>query len=280
MHGYENTRIMRTMDPITPNKIRWINLSLLVLAVILFTTWLVFTPAGLENKARAAGYAVCHQIESHRIDFAGRYLPLCARCTGMFLGTLVSLALLQKRKHAAGNPSKVFQVILVIFLSAFIVDGVNSTLSLFPVIPQLYAPDNLLRLITGFMMGMVIGNLVMVLWHQTWWKQMSALPALSDWKHFILMIVVNALVGLIVWLQPQFLYYPIAILSTAAIFFLLGMVYCLIWIIIFKKENTFEHYGEGLRFLLAGLATAVIQIGLLDLLRLSLTGTWQGFLLK
>lgn len=86
--------------------------------------------------------------------------------------------------------------------------------------------------------------------------------------------------GLIVWLRPQFLYYPIAILSTGAIFVLLGMVYCLIWIIIFKKENSFEHYGEGLRFLLGGLATAVIQIGLLDLLRYSLTGTWQGFLLK
>ena len=149
----------------------------------------------MENKARAAGYAVCHQIESHTIDFAGRYLPLCARCTGMFLGTLVSLSLLQKRKRAAGTPSKAIQVVLVIFLSAFIVDGVNSTLGLFPVIPQLYTPSNLLRLITGFMMGMVIGNLVMVLWHQTWWKQMSALPALSGWKHFILMLVVNALVG-------------------------------------------------------------------------------------
>ena len=108
---------------------------------------------------------------------------------------------------------------------------------------------------------------------------MSALPALSGWGHFLVLLAANALAGLVVWLRPQFMYYPVAILSTATIFLLLGMIYCLIWIIIFKKENSFEHYTEGLRFLFAGLATAVIQVGLLDLLRYSLTGTWQGILL-
>jgi membrane-associated HD superfamily phosphohydrolase len=131
-------------------------------------------------------------------------------------------------------------------------------------------------MITGFMMGMVIGNLIMVLWHQTWWKEMSAKPALSGWGHLGIQILANAISGIIVWLRIPFLFYPVSILSTGTVFLLLGMIYCLIWIIIFKKENSFEHYKDGLSFVLAGLATAVVQIGLLDLLRYSLTGTWQG----
>jgi uncharacterized membrane protein len=265
------------MDSTQVQKNRFATLLVLVLAVIAIAIWLVFTPHGLDGKVRAAGYAVCHQLESHTIDFQGRLLPLCARCTGMYLGTLVSLVMLQKRRHAAGTPFKSLQVVLVLFLVAFIVDGVTSALGFFSSIPQLYPPNNWLRLITGLMMGMVIANLLIVLWHQTWWKQSSALPALTSWVHFGIIFAANSLVGALVWLPVSFLYYPVAILSTLTIIILLSMIYCLIWIIIFKKENTFDSYGEGLRFLLAGLTTAVIQIGLLDLLRYSLTGTWQGF---
>lgn len=268
---------MRLMHSSQSPKKRLATLLLLALASIAIALWLVFTPPGLEGKVRAAGYAVCHQLESHTIDFQGRFLPLCARCTGMYLGTLVSLVILQKRKHADGAPSKYLQGVLFLFLIAFIVDGINSTLGFFSSIPQLYPPNNWLRLITGLMMGVVIANLLIVLWHQTWWKQTTTLPALAGWLHFGIIVAANILAGLLVWLRVPFLYYPVAIFSTMTIIILLSMIYCLIWIIIFKKENTFETYGEGLRFILAGLATAVIQIGLLDLLRYNLTGTWQGF---
>jgi hypothetical protein len=195
----------------------------------------------------------------------------------MFLGTLVSLVVLSRRKNASGSPKKGIIAILIVFALAFIFDGLNSMMGLFPVIPQLYPPSNLLRLVTGLMMGMVIANLLIVLWQQTWWKDSGPAPVLAGWKHFLLMVTANTLAGLLVWLRIPFLYYPVAILSTAAIVLLLSMIYSLIWIIIFKKENTFERYSDGLSFVLAGLATAIIQIGLLDLLRYTLTGTWQGF---
>ena len=268
---------MRTMDSAKIKKSRWATLTLLGLVVVLLSAWLEFTPHGIEGKIRAAGFAVCHQMESHSLDFDGRFLPLCARCTGMYLGTLVTLAMLNKRKKAAGIPSKPIQAVLILFLLAFIVDGINSMLGLLSIIPQFYPPNNWLRLVTGLMMGVFIGNLLIVLWHQTWWKQNSILPALTGWLHIGLIIVANGLAGMLVWLRIPFLFFPISIFSTATIFLLLGMIYCLIWIIIFKKENSFDRYVDGIRFLLAGLATAVIQIGLLDLLRHGLTGTWQGF---
>jgi len=265
------------MDPIRPRKNRVFTFLTLALAAIALTLWLIFTPSGLEGKMRATGYAVCHQLESHSLDFQGRFLPLCARCTGMYLGTLVSLTLLQKRKKAAGVPTSSLIAILILFLVIFIVDGVNSSLGFVSDFPQLYPPSNWLRLITGFLMGMVIADLLIVLWHQTWWKQASSLPALSGWLHLGSIMLANGIAGVLIWLRIPFLYYPVAFLSTMTILVLLSMIYCLIWIIIFKKENSFDTYGEGLRFIFAGLATAVIQIGLLDLIRYSLTGSWQGF---
>jgi uncharacterized membrane protein len=265
------------MNPLPLLKKRWVSITLVVLAVVLIALWLDLTPHGLEGKLRATGYAVCHQLESHSIDFDGRFLPLCARCTGMYLGSLATLSLLQKRKRAAGIPPKAIRAVLIAFLVLFIVDGVNSTANLLPGVPQVYEPNNWLRMATGFLMGMAIGNLLIILWHQSWWKNMSALPALTGWKHLLLIVLVNAVLGVLVWLRIPWLFFPIAILSTGMIVILLSMIYTLIWIIIFKKENSFETYGEGLSFILAGLATAVIQIGLLDLLRYNLTGTWQGF---
>jgi uncharacterized membrane protein len=265
------------MASLQPAKKRILTLFLLVLVIVLITIWWVYTPATIDGKTRAVGYSVCHQIESHSIAFGDKILPLCARCTGMFLGTLVSLAVLSRRKKTSGSPSKGIIVILVFFVLAFILDGLNSMMGLFPVIPQLYPPSNLLRLVTGLMMGMVIANLLVVLWQQTWWKDSTPTPVLAGWKHLLLLIVANALAGLMVWLRIPFLYYPVAIFSTGAIVLLLSMIYSLIWVIIFKKENTFERYSDGLSFILAGLATAIIQIGLLDLLRYNLTGTWQGF---
>ena len=169
-----------------------------MLVIALITVWWVFTPPEIDGKTRAVGYSVCHQIESHSIAFGDKILPLCARCTGMFLGTLVSLAVLSRRKNASGAPSKGIIAILVVFGLAFIFDGLNSMLELFPIIPQLYPPSNLLRLVTGLMMGMVIANLLVVLWQQTWWKVSDPTPVLAGWKHFLLVVAANALAGLAV----------------------------------------------------------------------------------
>jgi len=265
------------MTSFPPSKKRILTLCLLVLVIALITIWWVFTPPAIDGKMHAVGYSVCHQIESHSLAFGDKILPLCARCTGMFLGTLIGLAVFSRRNKTSGSPSKGIIAILVVFVLAFIFDGLNSMMGVFPIIPQLYPPSNLLRLVTGLMMGLVIANLLVVLWQQTWWKDSDPTPVLAGWKHFLLMVAANALAGLLVWFRIPFLYYPVAIFSTTAIVLLLSMIYSLIWIIIFKKENTFERYSDGLSFVLAGLATAIIQIGLLDLLRYNLTGTWQGF---
>jgi len=57
----------------------------------------------------------------------------------------------------------------------------------------------------------------------------------------------------------------------------LTLCYALLLIIIFHKENTFSHLREAWVPLSAGFVTALLQISLIDWLRLWLTGTWGGF---
>ena len=66
--------------------------KLVVTAVFLLTLgWLLNTPAGLLGKADAVGYAVCHRIDLRSFNLGERQMPLCARCTGMYLGAVLGL---------------------------------------------------------------------------------------------------------------------------------------------------------------------------------------------
>ena len=58
---------------------------------LLLIGWLLNTPPGLLGKADAIGYAVCHRIDLRSFHLGDRQLPLCARCTGMYLGALLAL---------------------------------------------------------------------------------------------------------------------------------------------------------------------------------------------
>src|SRR3972149_3375635 len=73
-------------------KILFIARGVLILAAIaLLGAWLILTPEGVLGKADAIGYSVCHRIAERSFTIAGRQMPLCARCTGMYLGMLTGL---------------------------------------------------------------------------------------------------------------------------------------------------------------------------------------------
>ena len=130
-------------------KQRWVKITLLVLLLAVFSVWSIETPSGLLGKVQAIGYAVCHQIASHTIEIGGKLLPLCARCTGMYLGTLLALLILKSNQRLSGKPSTAKIIVLVAFLLIFTIDGVNSMLNSFFNIQSLYPPSNMLRLGTA-----------------------------------------------------------------------------------------------------------------------------------
>ncbi|MEI6704000.1 MAG: DUF2085 domain-containing protein, partial [Deltaproteobacteria bacterium] len=140
--------------------------------------FLYIAPPGILSKADAIGYAVCHRLDVRSFHVDSRQLPLCARCSGMYLGAVLGLVFLSLRyRRSAGTPPRAAIAILVLFGLAFAVDGANSYLYLMKsvyaarlsFIPNLYVPNNTLRLFTGSGMGLGMAVAVFVSLNQTLW---------------------------------------------------------------------------------------------------------------
>ncbi len=255
----------------------FIKVFLLVATGLIFLGWWWDTPPGLLGKADAAGYAVCHRIEARSFHIGDRQTPLCARCSGMYLGALLGIGYLSRFGKQAGMPSTKIMIALGVFLAAFALDGANSYLQLFPNAPRLYQPENWLRLLTGTGVGLGIAAVLMPVINQSLWQTYDSRRALNGWKQFLPLLGLAGLLDLVILSDNPLLLYPLALLSGASIFLILSMVYTIVWIMLTKQENKFMRYREIGFFLLAGFLIALLQIIALDAVRFWFTGTWAGF---
>jgi len=255
----------------------WNRIVLLAVSLLLLG-WLVNTPAGLLGKADAVGYAVCHRIDLRSFYLGDRQLPLCARCSGMYLGAMLGLAyqaVLGSRR--AGTPPKRVLAVAAVLGLAFVVDGANSLTSLFPQGAWLYEPQNWLRLVTGTGMGILISVALFPAFNQTVWKNWEPQPAISTLKTFIGLLALSLLLILLVLSENPLLLYPLALISAAGVLVLLSMVYCMLWLMVTRSENRYLKIPELFLPLVAGFGLALMQVALLDVGRFMLTGTWDGF---
>lgn len=250
-------------------------LAILVAALLIF--WLSHTPPGLLGKADAVGYAVCHRIDLRSFHLGERPLPLCARCSGMYLGALGG-ALYQLRKGKRGGlPPLKFALPLGLLGLAFAVDGINSYLHFFPGVAGLYPPGNTLRLVTGTGLGLLVSAVLLPAFHQTAWAEWDERPALDSWRALGGLLLVGAGIVLLVLSDNPLLLYPLALLSAAAAPAILTLCYGLLVMILFRGDNQARSARDLWLPLVSGFAVALLQIALIDWLRFNFTGTWNGF---
>lgn len=164
------------------------------------------------------GSAVCHQFHDHSYQIAGVPLPLCARCTGMYLGALLTLIFhAWRHPHASAVPRPWILLALVLFFFAWAGDGVNSFAATFSLLPHLYPPQNILRLVTGTLMGITIGSLVFVVFNSMLWRAPSPASIFATRREFFALLALGALLVLIVQSEFALLLYPLNLLSLMAI---------------------------------------------------------------
>lgn len=256
-----------------------------IAALIAFAVWFTIAPPGVLGKADSIGYAICHRIDERSFHLGDRQLPLCARCTGEFYAaaiTLIFLAIVSPKR--SGMPGWKLGVPLLLFLAAFGIDGTNSYIYLLKTtaagsldnIPNLYIPNNTLRLFTGSGMGIALASILYPAFNQSVWKDAVPERAL-DWKKLGILAVIILVIDLAVLTENDFVLYPIAILSVLGVLALLIMVFSMVWILMMRQENVFTSLREMWMPFLAGTTLTFLMITAIDLLRLKLTGTWGGF---
>lgn len=264
------------------NILRWI---VPLAAIFAFAAWMYLAPEGALGKLDAVGYAVCHRIDARSFHIGDRQLPLCARCTGEFFAAGIAL-IFQMIVSAKRSklPSRGIIAVLVVFFLAFGIDGSNSYLYLLKQsgggaldsIPNLYIPNNVLRLFTGSGMGIALASVLYPVVNQTIWRELDDRPALQ-WKSFGILFVLIAALDLLVLTESALVLYPIAYLSVLGTLSLLVIVFTILWMIIMREDNTFTHIRQMVLPVLSGFTLAMLMILSIDLLRLQFTGTWGGF---
>jgi uncharacterized membrane protein len=98
--------------------------------------------------ARQVGFAICHQMTDRSFAFGGMALPVCARCTGLFLGFALTLAalLVIYRRDAVRPPSWKTTGLMFLLVLPMLLDGVSSYAGL-------RQTSNAVRLATGSLAG-------------------------------------------------------------------------------------------------------------------------------
>lgn len=251
----------------------WI-IGLTVLLFVLAAIWIGITPPGWWEKVRLLGYAVCHQIEARSFHYHDMQSPLCARCTGMYLGGLLALfyqAFQGRKGHFP--PGRVF-VILGALLIWFGIDGINSFLHFIPGFTYGYQPSNLFRLITGTGVGLGIGAILAPLFNQTAWSDWINRSFFEKWYSFPLLLLLGGLMVVGVYSEQPVVIFPAMLLSGLSIIVLLGALHTVLALILTRRSNRQLTWTQMRLPVLIGLNVAFIQILVTSLLRFWLTGTW------
>jgi uncharacterized membrane protein len=255
-----------------------IGLLLALFSGMLLGLWLYYTPPGVFGKADAVGYAFCHRIPERSYFFFDRQSPLCARCSGMYLGAFVAFAYQLKYRRKGGMPSRIIMAAFGFFLLAFAADGLNSYFQLWPILQPIYHTENWMRLLSGTGLGLAIAGVLYPLVNQSLWNDYTDERVLHSWSQLVILVILALLVDLLMLSGSSVVLSVLGLLSSLTVFSILVMIYTIVWTMVLKKENTFRNWNQASFVLLAGLASALFQVLIMDFGRYFLTGTWVGII--
>lgn len=253
---------------------RWV---LVGLALVLTIIWLFLTPEGLLGKADAVGYAVCHRIPERSFTIGDRQMPMCARCSGLFLGAMLGLAIQLRQGRKGKMPSFPVAIFFGVLALAWVLDGLNSFAMLTPVLPSVYQTQNWTRLATGTGMGLAISALLYPAYIQTMFINWENASVFGEWTQVLLVIILAVILDVLILLEIPWVQYVLSLISAAGVMVLLTMVYSMVLVMLWKKENSYDSLNGLFMPIIGGFIMALMQICGIDLVRYLWVGSWDGF---
>lgn len=120
-----------------------------------------------DEILRALGFGLCHQLPERSLFSGGRQLPVCARDTGIYLGFVVSLALLaflDRKRRAEELPPWPMIALGAAFVASMAWDGITSYAGL-------RSTTNDLRLVTGLLTGWALPLALLPMLNGQLWRR-------------------------------------------------------------------------------------------------------------
>ncbi|MAT99754.1 MAG: hypothetical protein CL608_21650 [Anaerolineaceae bacterium] len=263
---------------------RWLVLGV-VLLVLAAMGWFAVTDSThlahepLLTGGDYVGAAICHRLTARTFVINGRQLPLCARCTGMYLGVALAFGtlLLAGRTRRTDLPPLPLLLTLVGFIGLMGLDGLNSYSHFFPNFPHVYEPQNWLRLVTGMGAGLAMGLLIFPALMQTLWRDVNGRPIIETARELVgLVLLAGTAVLLVLSNQPTILY-VLALVSVAGVLLIVTSINAVLLLMLFKKDGFAVRWQETAVPLLISFTLTIAQLGTIAVLRFNFTGTITGF---
>lgn len=249
----------------------WLRRVAAFVAVGIIAAFVLAPPRSILDKADAIGSATCHRISNRSFHLDGRQLPLCVRCTGTYLGVMAGLGTfwLRGRQRASGFPPVRVLAVLVGFWAVWGMDGLNSYLVLLGSL-HLYAPHHLLRVLTGCLNGLALSAVVWPVFNFTLWRRPDAQPVVQNLRELGGLVAVAWAAALVVYAEPDFLLYPVALVSALGSLLMLMLVNSILVLVVMHKEAIAVTWRDAVLPMTFGLTLALIEVGVIDFVRFNL----------
>lgn len=267
-----------------PQSRRWLLLAIGFGTVLIMAFYTVTDTAHLMHShalsgADWVGYAVCHRITERSFMIGSRQFPLCARCTGMYLGVALTLVVifLAGRLRWSELPPLPVLLTLIGFIGMMGVDGINSYSHFFPNAPHLYEPRNWLRLLTGMGTGLAMGVFILPALAQTLWQQPVLQAPIGNFRELAGLVVVALTAVPLLLSNQSTILYVLALVSTAGLLFIVTAINCVFLLILLRRDGRAESWRDTAVPLLISFILALVEVSVVSLIRFNLTGTMTGF---
>lgn len=184
---------------------------------------LALLPGGFAEKSKLLLHGLCAQTPGHTFSIGGQPLPFDARMTGIYTGVLGTLGYLgfRRRLLAQQLPPRSILAVLALFVVAMAADGFNSLLTDL----SLWHPwttTNATRLITGYGAGVALVVALVWLLAGTIFQVADRRQIMDSWRDILASVAPLALVALVLWIAPAWLYVPFSSLLVFSAWMVLG----------------------------------------------------------
>ena len=176
------------------------------------------------------GFSICHQLPERTLYLGGRYLPVCARDTGIYIGFLAVLFGLLFFKRLRGRSLPKPPLIYLILALAFpmVLDAVGSYLGLFQT-------TNINRVLTGLLFGGAVPLILFPIIDEAITKREDQPPVIRNPFEFVPLLagILLLFIGIIIT-KGEVGYWILAVLSIVGLLVLYYLLFLLIIVLVIK----------------------------------------------